>query len=146
MQLQQQLSLPMMKNRNDAHGMVDWKEISRDIMALGGIPFYFLVIGRALVGKFTPFVFQLLIAFVILLSISAINKNFNHHLARATVLVVFTSLFYNDAIYTVFAVIVLLAMLLSLLYLKTRIKAIVQSMMFGFICSGIGYYLAELLI
>lgn len=82
----------------------DWKyEIARDSMAFGSILFYLIVIIRAIIGEYMPFVYQLLIAITILILSSFIVKNANHHLARAFVLVVFTSLFYKDVPFTIFA-------------------------------------------
>ena len=81
----------------------NWKkEIARDTLALGSIPFYFLVIIRAVVGQYAIFVYQLLIAVIVLFVLSKIIKNSNLHMARAFILVIFTSLFYNDLFYTVF--------------------------------------------
>ena len=82
----------------------NWKKgIARDVMALGSIPFYFIVIIRAIIGKYAIFVYQLLIAAIILFLLMKIFRKSNAHIARGLILVVFTSLFYRDNLYTTFA-------------------------------------------
>src|SRR3989338_3619595 len=54
----------------------NWKKgIARDVMALGSIPFYFIVIIRAIIGKYAIFVYQLLIAAIILFLLMKIFGN-----------------------------------------------------------------------
>ena len=61
-----------------------WKtEIARDLIALGSIPLYLIVIVRAIIGEYLPFVYQLSIALLLLIILSSIAKNFNQHIARA---------------------------------------------------------------
>ena len=72
------------------------KEYARDLMAFGSIIFYAIVLVRATIGDFMPFVAQLLIALIILIIFPLIIKHTNLYIARALVLVVFTSLFYKD--------------------------------------------------
>ena len=93
-------------------------EVARDLMALGGLPFYFLVIARTTVGSSYDFLSQVVIAFVALFIMSRIVKDANLHIARGLILVVFTSLFYDALPFTVFAVIVWGAMVYSLNYLQ----------------------------
>tara|TARA_Y100000310_G_scaffold129409_1_gene128535 strand:+ start:171 stop:548 length:378 start_codon:yes stop_codon:yes gene_type:complete len=125
---------------------MDKKEIARDLIALGSIPFYILVIARSLIGDYYLFFYQLIIALILLFLVNIIFKNFNQHLSRAFVLVVFTIIFYKQLIYTVFAVIVFLFLLVSLVYLKIDKKEISFGLVLGVISSLIGYYLAPFLI
>jgi len=125
----------------------NWKkEIARDLLALGGIPFYFIVIIRAIIGEFTPFVYQLVIALIILFILSRMFKNSNQYIARALALVVFTSLFYKEMLYTTFASLLWISMIASLVYLKVKSNKIVKGVLFGIISSIVGYYLTLLLI
>jgi len=120
----------------------DWKkEIARDAMAFGSILFYAIVIVRAIIGKYMPFVYQLLIAIAILIVLSFIIKNTNHHIARAVPLVVFTSLFYQDNLFTVFAMLLFVVMILSTFYIKIKNEEIVKGVVLGLIASLVGYYL-----
>ena len=125
---------------------MDKKEIARDLIALGSIPFYILVLARSLIGDYYLFFYQLIIALVFLFLVNILFKNFNQHLSRAFVLVVFTIIFYKQLIYTVFAVIVFLFLLVSLVYLKIDKKEISFGLVLGVISSLIGYYLAPFLI
>ena len=96
----------------------NWKqELARDSMAFVSILFYFIVIIRAIVGKFMPFVYQLLIALAILIILSFIIKKANRHIAMAFILVVFTSLFYQDNLFTVFAVLLWIFMIGAAFYI-----------------------------
>ena len=120
------------------------KEAARDLLALGGIPFFILVMARSLVGEYYLFVFQTLIA-LIFIHLVGWKLDFNRHLARMLVLVFFTVLFYNQFVYSVFAFLVGLITLLSLFYLKEPIKKIGFGMLFGVLASLLGYYLAPLI-
>ncbi len=126
--------------------MKDWKkEFARDTLALGSIPFYLLVMARAVVGKYAVFVYQLLIALPILFVLSKIVKNSNQHIARAVVLVVFTSLFYNDSFYTLFVSLVFVMLIVFAAYIKIKKIEIVKGVLAGVIASLISYYLASII-
>ena len=121
----------------------DWKyEIARDTMAFGSILFYLIVVIRAIIGKYIPFVCQLLIAIAILIISSFIIKNANHHLARAFVLVVFTSLFYKEKLFTIFAFLLWFFMLGAAFYIKVNKKSIAKGIILGIIAVLISYYLS----
>jgi len=121
----------------------NWKyEIARDTMAFGSILFYFIVIARATIGDYMIFVYQLLIALAILIISSFIIKNTNHHIARAFVLVVFTSLFYKDNFYTIFVSFVWFLMIGSAFYIKINKKSIFKGIVLGVIAALGSYWLS----
>jgi len=125
----------------------NWKyEIARDSMAFGSILFYLIVIIRAIIGEYTPFVLQLLIALIIIIILSLIIKNTNQYLARAFVVLVFTSLFYKDALFTYFAAFLWIFMIVSSLYLKINKKSIVRGIILGIISAIVSYYITLLII
>lgn len=101
-----------------------------------------LAIVRSTIGEYLIFVYQLLIAISILIILSLVVKNANHHLARAFVLVVFTSLFYKDASFTVFAALVWVFMIGSAFYIKESKKSIYKGIILGVIAALVGYYLS----
>ena len=102
--------------------MKSWlKEIARDLLALGSIPFYFLVVIRAVIGKYNVFVYEMVIAAAAMFILYFIIKNSNLHVARAFVAVIFTSFFYKETIYTVFASIIFVLLLISAYYIKRKI-------------------------
>ena len=116
------------------------KEIARDLLALGSIPFYFLVVIRAVNGKYNIFVYQMLIAAVIIFILYFIIKNSNMHIARALVALVFTSLFYKEMLYTVFATLIWLLLLVSAYHIKRNIGQVFRGIIIGVISSLSGYY------
>ena len=124
----------------------NWKyEIARDSMAFGSILFYLIVLVRSTIGEYLIFVYQLSIAITILILSSFIVKNANHHLARAFVLVVFTSLFYKDVSFTIFAALVWVFMIGSAFYIKESKKSIYNGIILGVIAALVGYYLSLLI-
>lgn len=116
------------------------KEIARDLLALGSIPFYFLVIIRAIIGKYNIFVYQMLIAAIAIFALYFVIKNSNLHIARAFVAVVFTSLFYEEMLYTVFAILIWILLLISAYYIKRNIGYVFRGIIIGVISSLAGYY------
>lgn len=125
----------------------DWKhEIARDSVAFGSILFFLIVIIRAIIGKYMPFVYQLLIALGILIILGFIIKNTNQHIARAFVLVVFTSLFYKETLFTVFAVLLWVFMLLAAFYIKVKKEAIAKGVILGVFAALVSYYASSLLV
>ncbi|MAG07844.1 hypothetical protein CMO89_00045 [Candidatus Woesearchaeota archaeon] len=123
----------------------NWKkEVARDCIALGSIPFYFIVIIRAIIGKYNVFVYQLLIALAVLVILGFLIKRSDMHIARCFALWAFTSLFYQDNLYTAFAFLLWIAVLVSSYYLKVKKSMIVKGTVLGIASSGAGYYLAGL--
>lgn len=121
----------------------NWKyEIARDSMAFGSILFYLIILARATIGEYMIFVYQLLIALAILVISSFIIKNTNHHLARALVLIVFTSIFYKDLFFTIFVFIVWLFMIGSAFYIKLNKKSIFKGIILGIVATVVSYYLS----
>jgi hypothetical protein len=121
----------------------EWKkEAARDVLALGSWVFYVLVIGRALIKPYRPFADQIIIAAVVVLLIGLIFKNFEGYVSRCLVLVVFTSLFYNSMIYTIFAVIVGLLLLVSSCYIGNDVRKISYGLVVGLVGIVAGYYLS----
>ncbi len=126
--------------------MKSWlKEISRDLLALGSIIFYFLVVIRAIIGKYNIFVYQMLIAISIIFILNFIIKGSNLHIARAFVALVFTSTFYKEELFTIFAGAVWILMLLSAFYVKRKMSPIFRAIVISAISTVIAYYLAPLI-
>ena len=115
-------------------------EIARDLLALGSIPFYFLVVIRAVIGKYNIFVYQMLIAAIVIFVLYFIIKDSNMHVARALVTLVFTSLFYKESLFTVFASLILILLLISAYYIKRKTGYVVRGIVIGIISSLAGYY------
>ncbi len=115
------------------------KEISRDLLALGGLPFFFLAMARSLIGDYFMYTYQLLLGLVIITLVSLFVKA-NLHLARSLVVLIFSVLFYNVDRFTGFAIFVWLLLLGSTFYLKQDKKFIINGVILGAIASIITYY------
>jgi len=121
------------------------KEIARDLIAFGSIPFYVILLARAMVGPYWAFVQQLSIAAIILIIISLFVKKSNYHLSRAIILTVFSTLFYLNTAFTIVAFLVLALMFGSLFYLKTKRSEIINGAVVGIATAAVTYYLAILI-
>jgi hypothetical protein len=119
------------------------KEIARDILALGSIVFYFLVLGRALIGPFWIFFSYLCTAAVVLLIIFLIHKDYETYLARGLVLAVGTSVFYNETIFTFFASVIYLLMIIASYITGNSIKKIFMGISFALFAVLAGYLATE---
>jgi len=126
--------------------MKKWlKEIARDLLALGSIPFYFLVVVRSIIGNYYVFVYQMLVAAIAVFVLYFVIKDSNLHAARSLVIVIFTSLFYKEAIFTFFAALVWVLLLLAAYYIKKNIGFVFRGIIIGAISSLAGYYGAFLI-
>ena len=114
-------------------------EIARDIIALGSIPFYIIVIIRAIIGKFSPFVNQLVVAFGILILLSLIVKQADHHIARGFILFAFISAYYESITFTIFSLILWSCMIYSSRILKRNPKRIFRGVILGVVTAAIAY-------
>ena len=116
------------------------KEFARDLLALGSIPFYFLVVIRAVIGKYDVFVYQMLIATVVIFILYFIIKDASMHIARSLPALVFTSMFYKEMFFTVFASLIWILLFISAYYIKRNIGFVVRGLIIGVISSLAGYY------
>ena len=118
------------------------KEIARDVLALGSWVFYFLVFGRALIKPYRPFVDQIVIAAIVLVLLGFVLKESDGYVARGLVLVVFTILFYEDNVFSVFAIIVFALMIVSSWYIGNDLKKIGKGLIIGIVGVLAGWYLS----
>ena len=116
------------------------KEIARDLFAFGSIPFYFLVIIRAIIGKYNVFVYQMAIGAIAVFILYFLIKDSSMHTARLLVIVVFTSLFYKAVPYAIFAALIWVLLLVSVYYIKRKIGYVIRGLIIGAVSSLAGYY------
>ena len=131
--------------------MSDWKkEAARDVIALGGVPFYFIVVVRVLIGEsLSPFytlTYQFLLAALLIFLLSKAIKNSNNYVSRSLALLFFTSLNYNDNFYTIFVSILWILLLGSLVYIKTKKSDIVAGFVVGLLSTGIAHIIVKFII
>ena len=116
-------------------------EIARDLIAIGGLPFYALVVIRTTVGMYEDFISRLLISIVVLYVLCHFSKDADKHIARGFILATFTSLHYEHVPFAIFAFIVWAIMIYSLYYLKATQRQIFTGIAFGIISAAVGYFL-----
>ena len=122
------------------------KEIARDAIALGSIPFYFIVIVRAVIGQSSIFITQLVISLIAWLILARLIKDADHHISRSFILFVFISLFYQELIFTIFAAVLWMMIVLSGKYVGRSNKELVLGALLGVLSSAAGFYLASILV
>lgn len=121
------------------------KELARDIIALGSIPFYILVVVRMLIPEeLSIFAPRLIIAFITLCILSTFIKS-NHHIARGFILVFFTSLGYKNTLFTILVCLMWVGMIYSANYLKIKKREILNGSIIGVISTVVAYYATMLL-
>lgn len=118
------------------------KEAARDILALGSIPFYAIVMIRALIGPYYLFFAQLVIAAALLFAFNFAFKSQDNYTSRGFVLLVLTSIFYQSALYTIFASLLWLLLVLSSAYLKKKKIDILKGFLSGIVSAALAYYIA----
>ena len=118
------------------------KELARDFLALGSWVFFILVIARALIQPYRPFVDQMIIAGIILILINLIFKDYDGYIAKGLILFFFVSIFYKNNFFTAFVTLTILGLIISS-YLSgnSRFK-IIKGIIIGAISTLISYYLA----
>jgi hypothetical protein len=114
------------------------KEVARDLMAFGSIPFLLLVFVRILMVQNYNELFQISFALVLILIVSSVFKKVDYHSAIIVVLVIFTSVFYNNWTYVIFATLIAISAL-SLMKYVLKIKRVCFSTLLALIFSGVSY-------
>ena len=117
------------------------REIARDLIALGGLPFYFLVVVRTTVGMYEDFISRLIISIIALYLLCRFSPDADKHIARGFILAVFTSLHYEHVPFAIFAFIVWVIMVYALYYLKASARQIFTGVAFGVVSAAVGYFL-----
>jgi hypothetical protein len=122
------------------------KEAARDTLALGSLVIGLALVARSTLGGYWNFVYWVLFSFVILFVLSFIVKDYERHLARGFVLLVFTILFYKadrDIFsFAIFLSILFAVMIVSALYLRKDKFNILKGVLMGVFATMISYYLA----
>src|SRR3989344_3648769 len=116
------------------------KDISRDLMALGSIPFLLLVLIRIWIADNYMQFSQIIIGAVLIFAVSLVFKKNDNYSALIIVLSVFTSIFYNEMEFTIFAGIVGLISLVGMYYLGR--KNVLYGIIAGTISSIISYVIS----
>ncbi len=118
-------------------------ELARDLIALGGIPFLILTIARVSVSP-AYYPLQFIISAALFFILRQILRA-TLHAGIGLILLVFTCLYYNHLLFTIFALIVYVGLIISLFYLKNDIKEILKGILLGAVSAGIGYLIVKLI-
>jgi hypothetical protein len=120
----------------------DWKkEFLRDLIAMGGIPFFLLVLVRVYMLDKPEYFNQFFISGAIFLILFLIFKS-NLYSGLGLIVLLFTSKYYNDLQFTIFASIAYALLVGNLFYLKYDWKKIILGILFGLISIGAVYLIA----
>jgi hypothetical protein len=119
------------------------REVQRDVLALGGVVFYLLVLGRALVGPFWDLVVQLLVVGVgLLVALPLLRGTTDLYLTRAMVVAVLVTRHYGDVVFGVFAAVAFVSMVVFAFRLDRPRAAIARGLALGAVLSVGAYALA----
>ncbi|MEK6872383.1 MAG: hypothetical protein AABW90_00035 [Nanoarchaeota archaeon] len=122
----------------------NWKkELARDFIALGSWVFYILVIARASIKPYRPFLDQIIIAGIFLLIAGFLFRNNENYISRGLILVVFTTLFYQNRIYSFFAILVFIGLMISSYFIGNDWKKMIKGLVIGGVISLIGWLLSN---
>jgi len=119
------------------------EETARDLIAFGGLPFLIITIVRVSTGEIyypMQFIIGSAVFFILRIFLKADIRS-----GLAFVLCVFTSIFYNKALFTVFAAIIYCGIIVSLFYLKHRRNEIVNGIILGAISTAISYFVVKII-
>ena len=120
-----------------------WKETARDIISLGSLPFFLLVIVRVLIPPVTwNYVSEFILAGVIFFLLYLFLKQ-DLHSGLGLILLLFISIFYNNLNFAIFASLIYICLLVSLFYLKKDRKGIIFGIISGALSSLISYFIIK---
>jgi len=129
--------------RPSVHLSETWvREVERDVLALGGAVFYFLVLGRSLVGPFWDLVVPLLVVAGLLIVALPLLRGTDLYLTRAMVVAVLISRHYDDVVFAIFAAVIFALMVLFAFRLDRPRSAILQGLLLGTVLAVGAYALA----
>lgn len=122
----------------------EWvKVLARDLTALGGIPFLILTIVRVSFGEIY-YPMQFIISSALFFILNSILKG-RMRAGIGLILVIFTSLYYNHALFTIFALLVYVGIVVSLFYLERSGGKILKGILLGLISAAAGYAVVKLI-
>lgn len=115
----------------------DWlRESARDLIALGGLPFFVLVLVRVWLLDNMEYFLQFFVAGIFFILIFLWLRQ-DIHSGLGLIVLIFTSLYYEDVVFSVFGVVAYLLLLGSLIYLEKGWKKIVFGVGAGILGVGI---------
>ena len=117
------------------------KESARDLISLGSIPFFLLVLARVYLLNIPKYFNQFVFSGAVFLILFFIFK-LNLYSGIGLIVLVFTSLFYSEMTFSIFGSIAYILVIVSLLYLKYDTKKVFLGILAGIVGISVGYFLA----
>jgi hypothetical protein len=111
------------------------KVLARDLIALGGLPFFVLVLVRVWMLDNTAYFLQFAIAGVLFGLLFLFVKQ-DVYAGLGLIVLVFTSIYYVDSLYTIFGIVAYCLLLVSLFYLGRDWKKVILGVLIG--AAGVG--------
>ena len=122
---------------------INKKELARDLIALGSIPFYALVVVRSIIGQHAAFVSHTLVGFIVYYLLAKIIKPSDGYIARALILVIFTSFFYQAELFTFFVTLIWLLMFWAERIRKVKWISLWKGAILGALSAGFSYIITQ---
>ena len=116
-------------------------EFARDLIAVGSIPLLILTIARVSVMRIY-YPMQFIIGSALFFILKLVFRG-NLHAGIGFILLGFTSLYYDSALFLIFAFFVYVSLIFALFYLKRDKKEIVKGILFGGISAGMSYLITR---
>ena len=114
------------------------REMARDIVALGGLPFFILVLVRVWMLDNVEYILQFVVAGIVFGMLFFVFRQ-NVYSGLGLIVLVFTSLYYGALNFAIFAMIVYILLLISLFYLKKDVGKILAGVILGILGIGCSY-------
>jgi hypothetical protein len=122
------------------------KELARDFIALGSIPFYFLVVIRSIIGEHAAFVSHTISGFIIYHLLARFIKPTDDYIARGLILVIFTSFFYQAKLFTTFVFVVWVLMFWAQRVRRVKWVVLWKGAVLGALSAGFSYIITQQII
>jgi len=114
------------------------KEGARDVIALGGLPFFILVLVRVWMLDNTTYFLQFVVAGVVF-GLLFLWARQDVYAGLGLIVLVFTSLYYGDFLYVVFGSVAYCLLVVSLFYLERDWKKVILGIFLGAVGVGVSF-------
>lgn len=119
------------------------KELARDFIAFGSIPFLVITIARvSVITVYYPM--QFIIGSILFFILRAIFGG-SLHAGLGLLLIVFISLFYKSWLFAIFAIFIYTGMIISLFYLKWGRAQILKGILLGAVSTAVTYFIVRII-
>jgi len=112
------------------------KTAARDIIAIGSVPFFILVLARVYMINEPIYFNQFVISGVLFIGLFFLFRQ-NLYAGLGLIVLTFTIRFYQDLMFSIFGIVAYFFLLVSLIYLKEDIKKIFLGVVLGALGVGV---------